>query len=283
MTDPERSEGAVNHPERQSAPSLPPGLAEALIHLRVAASFLTVLPVAPRTLPEALAPARAYFPLVGLALGAGLAALEQGLRHAFPPLLSGAVLLIALVAATRALHLEGFIDCCDALWGGHTTERRLEILRDPHVGAFGVAGGACLVAVSWATLASIPTAERARVLLVFPCLSRWAMVAAMEAFPYARKEGLGLAFTRGRTAFQLPAALGTVVAAAALLAGWAGVCMLALATLVALGLGRWMARLLRGLTGDCYGAINEASSVAALLLAVAIARRVPDLFGSPLW
>ena len=98
------------------------------------------LPVAPRgTAPTASA--RAYFPLVGLALGGILAGLDFAAREALPPLVVGALLLLALLLLTRALHTEGFLDSCDGLFGGYTPERRLEILRDPHVGAFAVIGG----------------------------------------------------------------------------------------------------------------------------------------------
>ena len=45
-----------------------------------------------------------------------------------------------MIALTRGLHLDGFMDCCDAFLGGFSRERRLEILRDSHVGAFAVVG-----------------------------------------------------------------------------------------------------------------------------------------------
>ena len=102
---------------------------------RVALSFLTILPVGPRDMPEKLASGRAYFPLVGLFLGSGLAALDIGLREIFPPLLVGAILLVSLIVATRGLHMDGFLDSCDALVGGLTRERRLEIMRDPPCGS----------------------------------------------------------------------------------------------------------------------------------------------------
>ena len=249
---------------------------------RAALSFLTVLPVGPRTTPGALAPARAYFPLVGLLLGSGLAALDIGLRQVFPSLLTGAILLVALIVATRGLHVEGFLDSADALFGGFSRERRLEILRDPRVGAFAAIGGFCLLIVMWAALVALAAPVRNWVLILFPCLSRWGMLLAMEAYPYARSQGLGRAFAQGRSRWQVAAALATAMAASIALTGWAGVLLLALATLVAWGLGRWIAGLLGGLTGDGYGAINEVTAVATLLLAVALASHGPSLFRAPL-
>ena len=128
--------------------------------LRVALSFLTVLPVGPRLVPERLAPARAYFPVVGLLLGGSLAGLDIGVRQVFPPLLVNATLIVALIVATRGLHLEGFLDSCDALLGGYSRERRLEILRDPRVGAFGAIGGVALLIATWAALTALETPVR---------------------------------------------------------------------------------------------------------------------------
>jgi len=251
--------------------------------LRLALSFLTVLPVGPKQAPGAFAPARAWFPAVGLLLGGGLAALDVGLRQVFPDGLVAALLVAALLAATRALHLEGFVDCCDALQGGATRERRLEILRDPHAGAFGVIGAVALVLVQWAALAALPGHVRLEALVLFPCLSRWAMLASMERFPYARTEGMGTAFQRGRSRWQVAAGFVTALAASLGLAGTAGLALLGLATVVAWLAGRWMAGLLGGLTGDGYGAINELASVAALLLAVALANEASGLFGQPFY
>ncbi len=249
---------------------------------RVALSFLTILPVGPRDMPEKLASGRAYFPLVGLFLGSGLAALDIGLREIFPPLLVGAILLVSLIVATRGLHMDGFLDSCDALVGGLTRERRLEIMRDPRVGAFGAIGAVALLAVLWAALVSLESPVRLWVLILFPGLSRWGMLLTMEVFPYARAQGLGAAFARDRSRWQVMIGLSTVLLAAVALAGWAGLLMLAMATMVAWGLGRWIETLLGGLTGDGYGAVNEVTAVAVLLLAIALAGNGASLFAAPL-
>ena len=114
--------------------------------LRSAIGFLTLLPVGSRD-SVGLASARGWFPVVGLFLGAVLAAIEllmhwgypifiQDVRS-FPPLLAAVILVVAMIALTRALHLDGFMDCCDGLLGSFDRVRRLEIMRDPHVSAGG--------------------------------------------------------------------------------------------------------------------------------------------------
>ncbi len=253
-----------------------------LTAFRVALSFLTVLPVGPSRLPEALGPSRAYFPLIGLLLGGALAALDIGLRHVLPAPLVGIMIIVALIAATRGLHVEGFLDSCDALLGVHSRERRLEVLKDPHVGSFAIMGGVILVGVFWAAITALELPQRSWVLVLFPALSRWGMLVSMQLFVYARTEGLGSRFTVGAAPWQMVAGLATTLAASILLAGWAGVAMLGLATLTATFFGRWMAGQLGGLTGDSYGAVNEVAGAGVLLLAVALASGAPALFKAPL-
>ena len=244
--------------------------ARPLASCRAALGFLTVLPVAPRDPAAGLACARAWFPAVGLLLGAMLAALDAGLRALhLPPLLAGALLVAALTALTRGLHLDGFMDSCDALLGGYDRERRLHILRDPHVGAFAVAGVACLLLVKFAALAALPEASRTRLLLLFPCLSRarrycWSWsgsrtCAGKVSVPrcWSTAEGFRCGSVR-RWRWPQPSSL----------AGLPGLALAVLAGAVACAAGAWATRLLGGVTGDIYGAVNETVEAAVLVLAV---------------
>ncbi|MDE2668770.1 MAG: adenosylcobinamide-GDP ribazoletransferase [Chloroflexota bacterium] len=250
--------------------------------LRLAIGFLTVLPMAPAG-EARMGPARAWFPLVGLGLGGVLLGLDIAAREALPELVVGAILVAVLLVLTRAIHTEGFLDCCDGLFGGFTREDRLRILRDSHVGAFAVVGGAALLLLKWSALAGIPDDARTGLLLVFPCLSRFGMVATMAAFPYVREQGLGRAFQEGRGWWQVMLGAATAGAAAVLFLGGGGAILFGVAIVVALGLGRWMAGMLGGMTGDTYGAINEVGEVTVLVLGIALFSAIPDLFGAPLW
>lgn len=250
--------------------------------LRLAIGFLTVMPVAP-TQAGALGPARAYFPLVGLGIGGLLAGLDIAARPVLPLPVVGALLVAALLVLTRALHTEGFLDSCDGLLGGRDRESRLAILRDSHVGAFAAIGGACLLLLKWTLLAGIPGPERLGLLVLFPCLSRFAMVAAMASFPYARSQGLGTAFQAGASRRQIFFALLTAAVAGGLFLGIAGLVLLAIATVVALGLGLWFRRLLGGMTGDTYGATNEVGELTVLLAGVVLIQLTPGFTGAPFW
>ena len=250
--------------------------------LRQAIGFLTVLPVAPRD-EAPKGPARAYFPLVGLALGALLACVDYAARQVLPLPVVGALLLSTMLVMTRAIHTEGFLDCCDGLFGGFTRERRLEILRDSHVGAFAVVGGAALVLLKWSLLAGLPDEVRAGLLVVFPCLSRLGMLWTMSAFAYVREAGMGTPFLSGANRWQV--AIGTLTAAAAsvLLLGAAGAVLLAAAVGLAVALGRWITGLLGGMTGDTYGAVNEVGEVAVMLLGFAIHALAPEVYRTVTW
>ena len=250
--------------------------------LRTAFGFLTVLPVAPRDATP-MGGARAYFPVVGLSLGAALAGLDYAARLALPSPVAGVLLVVALLVLTRAIHVEGFLDCCDGLFGGYSRERRLEILRDTHVGAFAVAGGASLILLKWSLLSGIPDAIRPGLLFVFPCLSRLGMLLTMAAFPYVREQGIGTAFQDGKAPWHVPFGLAIALVASLAVLGYPGLALVGGAVAVALALGRWISGMLGGMTGDAYGAVNEVTEVAVLLLGVALFSAIPELFGAPLW
>lgn len=250
--------------------------------LRHAFAFLTILPVGPRG-KAPTASAAAFFPLVGLALGGILAGLDVAAREELPLPVVGAILLAASLIATRAIHVEGFLDSCDGLLGGRNRAQRLKILRDSHVGAFAVVGGASLLLLKWTLLTSAPFDVRIELLALFPCLSRFGMLTTMMAFTYVRERGLGTSFMLGRSRWRWVAGFITAAAVAVLLMGGGGLILLAASLTIALAFGLWISRLIGGMTGDTYGAINEVTEVSVLLLAALLFPVVGSLLGAPLW
>ena len=198
---------------------------------------------------------------------------ELGGRELFPVYLTAALLLVVLVVTTRGLHLDGFMDVCDGLFGGYTRERRLEIMRDSNVGAFAVAGAASLLILKYGALLSlltIPSPGKEWSLLLFPMMSRWSMVVALEAFPYVRGDGLGSPFHEEGSRLATFIAVLIAVLASAVLGGIGGIGLLFGASVLAWFLGKVMSNMLGGLTGDSYGAINEVTEVGVLVTAVAL-------------
>ena len=222
---------------------------------------------------------RAYFPLVGLGLGGLLAGLDMSRPVRFCRCRWWAPCSIAaLLVLTRAIHTEGFLDACDGLLGGQRprvkagdssrlARRRVRRCwrREPLATEVDVAG-------RHTRPRNEPT-----VLVLFPCLSRFAMVITMGVFPYVRAQGLGTAFQVESNWRQLAFAIVTAAVAGGLLLGIAGLLLLVCATGLALGLGWWCRRMLGGMTGDTYGATNEVAEVTILLLGVILIRAAPIL------
>lgn len=258
--------------------------------LALAVEFLTVVPVGPRRVrvqeaaasegtPD-MARALPWFPLVGALLGLALIGLDWVLSFVFPPGIRAVALLAFDALVTGMLHLDGFADCCDALLGTRTVERRLEILRDSRVGAYGVFGGALLLIARFAALTALVGSPRVLALLIAPVLGRWGMVYAVTRYPYARAAGAGTPFrSRGIARLTLAGvAMLVLVVASAVAVGSRGLgigptCALAALLLVAalvvlLGWLAWASRRLGGgLTGDTYGAACVLVELAVLVLA----------------
>ncbi|MFW6174555.1 MAG: adenosylcobinamide-GDP ribazoletransferase, partial [Chloroflexota bacterium] len=190
---------------------------------------------------------------------------------------TSALLVVILAGLTRALHLDGLMDCCDALFGGYTRERRLEILKDSRVGAFAVAGGAGALLLEASAISALPGGLRTPILVLFPALGRWGIVMCMALFPLATDNTTARGFTSSHVRRNTLAALATVAAASFLLAGPLGLALLAAGTALAWVTARWAAGLLGGLTGDVYGAVDKVVEIAALLLAVGLHSAWPQL------
>ena len=140
------------------------------------------------------------------------------------------------------------------------------IMRDSHVGSYGVLGGVCVVLLKVGALGAMPNSARVLALLLTPMLGRWSLVLAAALFPPARPSGLGAAFRAGVTPPRLAAAAVTCVVAACGLGGVAGPLALVAACLATWLLGRAITAMIPGLTGDTYGAIAEVTEVVTLFL-----------------
>ena len=107
-------------------------------------------------------------------------------------------------------------------------------------------------------------------MLLFPVMSRWSRVVALQAFPYVRGDGLGSPFHQGGARLATFIAVLIAVLASAVLGGYGGLGLLLGASVLAWLFGKVMANMLGGLTGDSYGAINEVIELVVLVAAVAL-------------
>ncbi|MBI2854010.1 MAG: adenosylcobinamide-GDP ribazoletransferase [Chloroflexi bacterium] len=235
-----------------------------------ALQFLTILPSPVRRAYSTrdIGNSLIYFPIVGLLLGLFLWGLSAGLSFAFPRLVVSVLLIVAATLVTGAMHLDGFIDTWDAMAARRTVQQRLDIMKDSHVGAFGVVGGCLLIVLKITALYSVPYTYLAAALISMPVLGRWAMVYSIFANPYARgKEGTGHAFKQEASGWRFGlASLLALLTVAAASRGWHGVVLMVVVGLAAFALSAYFRSRFGGLTGDTYGALNELSEVVVLLL-----------------
>jgi adenosylcobinamide-GDP ribazoletransferase len=245
--------------------------------LALAWQFLTVLPWPVRTTPDerAFGWAQAFFPLVGTAIGLLMAAVELAARLALPEPVGVILALAAGLYLTGGLHADGLADTCDGVFCHAPPERRLEIMRDSRIGSFGAAGLTLDLLLKYALLATLPPLLRSAGFIAAPAAGRWAMVVATWAFPYARPEGLGRRFKESVRWPVLLVATLLAVLIAGTAARLAGLAALGLALAAAFGAGAFFMHRLPGLTGDCYGAINEVAEVGFLLTLSALATGSP--------
>ena len=172
-------------------------------------------------------------------------------------------MVVGGIVLSGGLHLDGLADWADSL-GGASAERRLAIMKDPRVGAFGVLALMAILLAKWVALVRLGEFGAPWVVTAY-AVSRTAMVDLAVALPYARKEGGTAAAIVGDARPWHRVVCG--VSALALVIGVSGVAALALGWLIAAAFGRWCRRRVGGATGDLLGAASEIVETAVLLAA----------------
>jgi len=236
-----------------------------MIPIIAAFQFLTIFPTIIRRMfsSREMGRAVAWFPLVGLVLGSLLYCVHSLVQIIFPANVSTALTLFVWVIFTRAFHLDGFMDTCDGLFGGFIPERRLEIMKDSRMGAFGIAGGVLILIIQYASLVSSLNLLPALVLAT--TLGRWASPLVIYTFPYAREDGLGIEMKRnvGLKEVFLATLIAGIVSWFTL--SWFGLALMLGAAALAFLIAFYVMRLLPGLTGDIYGTVTTMVETLVLL------------------
>lgn len=204
-----------------------------------------------------------WLPLVGAVIG-GIAGILAAFvySHLHATTWAIVVAIVASVVLSGAIHIDGFLDCCDALLMTASPSRRLDVLRDPRHGTYALVGMTLLAIVWLAALAGIAPAQYPAALLFAAVTARASIVSLAGQYPHARNNArfdacrvygaiwfivlLAAAFACTRTWQSLVLVIGAFLFAQ----------MLALAASRRLG---------GGLTGDTYGAVITLTEVAVLI------------------
>lgn len=232
--------------------------------MRRALAFLT--PLGGAAEPDART--LSWFPVLGALIGLAVGCVWWGAAELWPPAVAAAIVVAVDLGITGLLHVDGLADTADGLLPPLPRARRLAVMAEPAVGAYGVTAVVVVLLLRFGALASMPPS----VLLVAGawCGARTVMAVAARAVPYAHAEGgLARAFLGGD--WRPVGLLGLVLAVSlgALAAGRQS--ELAVATGMAAGAAVVLLarRRLGGFTGDVLGAAGLVTETVALVVAAA--------------
>ncbi len=241
--------------------------------LLAAVGLLTRWPVPAVANAAARDGAPAWFPAVGLLLGAALALAAWLAQWLWEASLAAWAVVACWVAATGAMHLDGVADLADGLGAAHretdredARARLLMVMREPHLGAFGAVALVLLLAGKLVAAEALLADGGWLIWLFVPAWARLGALVWAHRLPPLddRAGGMG-----GGLAARVSPAMcwrwGGALAFASLLAAPA----LLLAPLVIWGWGAWLRRRAGGMNGDALGAGIEWVELALMTLAAA--------------
>ncbi|QBC43613.1 adenosylcobinamide-GDP ribazoletransferase [Iodobacter fluviatilis] len=229
----------------------------------LALQFLTRLPT-PQIRdfqPSLLAAAAPWFPVVGLLIGAFLSALVYWSSW-IDPWLAALVGFLLWTWITGGLHLDGLADMSDGLGAAHRDPTRfLAVLKDPHLGSFGVLA---LIAQSAAKLVLLMLLAKQGAWLSLLLIPAWARLGVLywSCLP-ALAPGMAEQFAWQKSSWSLYIILALLLAASYFLAS-----PLLAAPLLIWAYAKWLMHKLGGMTGDCLGAGIEITETGLLCCAV---------------
>lgn len=235
----------------------------------LAVQFLTRLPTPQVTEfePRALSRASSFFPAVGLIVGS-LLALVLWSGSLIDPWVGAVLTFAAWALVTGALHLDGLSDLADALGAAHADETRFhEVLKDPHIGTFGVVNLVVQLAVKLVLLMLIAEQELFWVLIPLCAWARLGPLFWAQYLPVLRPQSTEAGGMGERFSWEINPLTPWAWAALLLVSAWSAPVFLA-APFILLVWGAYLQIRLKGQTGDSLGAGIEVSESLLLLACV---------------
>lgn len=227
-------------------------------------TFFTRLPLwriadVPRQHYERVVP---LWPLAGWLTGGLMAVVFWLTSFILPTDVCIILALMSRIILTGGLHEDGFADFCDGFGGGSDRKRILEIMKDSHIGTYGVLGLSLCFLLLFTTLSSIPATLLPWVFLCADPLAKWMSSNIVRILPYARSEAEAknrLVYSKTTpTEYKLSCLFGFLPLILLHLFGiatlhWLIALILPVVSFTVMTL--MMSRRIGGYTGDCCGAL----------------------------
>ena len=197
-----------------------------------------------------------YWPFVGWLTGGIMAGTLWITAEFLPVQIAVLMALAARLLATGALHEDGLADFCDGFGGGTSRDKILSIMKDSHIGTYGVLGLLFYYGLMWNILTTLSVPLACAAILSGDAWSKFCAAQIINTLPYARKEEESKAkviYDRMSPGILLSAFMaGTLPMLLLLDKGywWAAIAP-AMMFILLMSL---MRRRLQGYTGDCCGA-----------------------------
>ena len=238
--------------------------------------FLTILPVPERWCGDEASFLKSpdWYPLVGLLIGLLMVFVDFFLCWLLPVAVASVLLLLAMIAISGALHLDGLADSADAFYSSRGREQMLEIMKDSCSGPMGVTAIVLIVLLKLMLLLALPLAWRWQVVLLMPVAGRCVLPVTSSWLSYVRSTGTA-AFTKSRFSWvRLGIALAVLLILPLVLLGWmAGALVTVVVCLCGWMLGGYSYRKIGGFTGDTLGATCELVELIPLFCVVILSHQ----------
>ena len=176
------------------------------------------------------------------------------------------MLIVGSVAfVSGAMHQDGLADTLDGVWGGWSRMQRLKIMKDSHIGTYGVLGLVTMVSLQ-ATLYGQLIQQTILPIIGIMAMSRAVMVPVMAILPNARGSGLSSHVGRPKigTAW-LAMGLGAILAIVT--GAWAAILGASIAAIIVALIAN---QKIEGQTGDILGATQQLAELTSLFFVVAL-------------
>ena len=232
----------------------------------LAIQFLTTIPVCIKreANKKQLKVSLYFYALVGSLIGSILGCIGYGALF-LSQSLAAVMVVIFGVLLTGGLHLDGFADSCDGLYGQRTIESRLSIMRDSRIGAMGVMGITCILMFKYVLILNISPVFIFPSLICMGAFSRFSLIYAGYLSRYARKEGKAkLLFDNvGKKTLWINGII--TVFFLFFCFQMKGLLVFGASLIFVIGAIKCVEKKINGMTGDTVGAINEISEICVLL------------------